>query len=94
MNKIQPMNGKVLVRLEEKKEQKTTGGLIVPGTAEEKKLEGKIEALAADAPKTLSVGDRVIYKEMSGTEVKYDGVRYLLMEAGDILAKFVEVDKI
>ena len=94
MNKIQPVNGYVLLRIAEKKEQKTAGGLIVPDTAFEKKTEGKIEAIASDAPKTISVGDRVIYKEMSGMEIKYEGVQYILIEAGDILAKFVEVDEI
>jgi len=95
MNKIQPVNANVLIRLDdEKKEQKTSGGLIVPDTAGEKKNEGKIEAIASDAPKTISVGDRVIYKEMSGTEIKYDDIKYLLMQAEDILAKFAEVDKI
>jgi len=95
MNKIQPVNANVLIRLDdEKKEQKTSGGLIVPDIAGEKKNEGKIEAIASDAPKTISVGDRVIYKEMSGTEIKYDDIKYLLIQAEDILAKFVEVDEI
>jgi chaperonin GroES len=94
MNKIQPVNGYVLIRFDERKETKTPSGIIVPGTVEEKKTKGTIEAIAADAPKTLSVGDRVLYKEFSGTELKHEGVDYLLIESGDILAKFVEVDQI
>ncbi len=94
MDKIQPLNGYVLVRIDEKKERKTSGGLIVPDTAETRRNEGVIEAVASDAPKTISVGDRVIYKEMSGTEVKFEGVKYLLIEASDLLAKFAAVDKI
>jgi len=94
MKKIQPMNRNVLIKLDEKKEQQTASGLVVPAIAAEKKNEGIIEAIASDAPKAFSVGDRVIYKEMSGTEIKYDGVEYILIEADDILAKSVEVDEI
>ena len=94
MKKIQPVNGYALIVLDAEKEQETVSGLIIPATAEESKTEGTVEAIASDAPKSISVGDRVIYKEMSGTEITYDGVKYLLIEADDILAKFVEVDEI
>ncbi|MEA2081726.1 MAG: co-chaperone GroES [Elusimicrobiota bacterium] len=94
MDKIQPVNGYVLLKVEEKKERKTASGIIVPGTVDEKKTGGTIAAIASDATKSLAVGDRVIFKEFSGTEIKLEGKEHLLMEADDILAKFVEVDKI
>lgn len=94
MNKIQPVNGFVLIRIDGKKERKTDSGLIIPDTVEEKRAEGTIEAIASDAPKTLAVGDRVIYKESSGIEVKNEDVLYILISAEDIVAKFAEVDKI
>ena len=94
MNKIQPVNGYVLLKIDHTKERKTDGGLIIPDTAEERKTEGIIEALASDAPKELAVGDHVIYKEMSGTEIKYEDVIYVLIQAEDIIAKCAEVDKI
>lgn len=94
MNKIQPVNGYVLLRIDGKKERKTDGGLIIPDTVEERRAEGTIEAIASDAPKTLAVGDQVIYKETSGIEVKHEDIRYVLISAEDIVAKFAEVDKI
>jgi len=94
MNKIQPVNGFVLIRIDGKKERKTDSGLIIPDTVEERRAEGTIEAIASDAPKTLAVGDRVIYKESSGIEVKHEDVLYILINAEDIVAKFAEVDKI
>lgn len=94
MKKIQPVNSNVLIRIDEPKEEKTGGGIIIPDTAREKRKEGIVEAIAPDAPKTLSVGDRVIYKDMSGTEINFNDVNYLLIQADDILAKIVEVDEI
>ncbi len=94
MKKIQPVNSNVLIRIDEPKEEKTVGGIIIPDTAREKRREGIIEAIAPEAPKTLSVGDRVIYKEMSGTEIKFNDVNYLFVQAEDILAKIVDVDEI
>jgi len=94
MKKIQPVNGYVLIRIEENQEEKTSSGLILPDTAGEKKDRGIVEAVATDVPKTIAVGDNVIFKEMSGTEIKYEGKKYLLIEYSDILAKFVEVDEI
>ena len=93
MKKIQPVNGNVLVKFEEAKEQ-TVGGIIIPDTAQEKPGEGKVVGIAADSTEQLAVGDIVLFKEYSGTKVTFDGEDYLLIPAGDILAKYVDVDVI
>ena len=94
MKKIQPINNNVLLKLEDATEGKTPGGIIIPDTAKEKSQEGKIVALPADSDIDLSVGDVVLYKGFSGTEINFEGESYLLILSDDILAKFVEVDSI
>ena len=94
MKKIQPVNDYVLIKLEEESEEKTSGGIIIPDTAKEKPKEGEVVGIAAGASEQISIGDRVIYKEYSGTQITYEGEEYLLIPASDILAKYVEVDSI
>ncbi|AIS53505.1 molecular chaperone GroES [Thermoanaerobacter kivui] len=94
MTKIQPVNGHALIKLEKDTEEKKVGGIIIPKTAEEKLNQGIIAGLAAGATDELAVGDRVIYKEFSGTRIKHEGEEYLIIPVDDILAKFVEVDEI
>jgi len=94
VNKLQPVNGHALIKLEKETEDKKVGGIIIPKTAQEKLNQGIIEGLAAGSTDELSVGDKVIYKEFSGTSIKHDGQEYLIIPVDDILAKFVEVDEI
>jgi chaperonin GroES len=94
MRKIQPINNNLLIKLDEVKEDKTSGGIIIPDTAKEKSQEGEVIAIPADSDSGLSVGDRVIYKSFSGTEITFEGEKYLIVPSDDILAKFVEVDAI
>jgi chaperonin GroES len=94
MRKIQPINDNLLIKLDEVKEDKTSGGIIIPDTAKEKPQEGEVVALPPDSDSGLSVGDRVIYKSFSGTEITFEGEKYLIVPSDDILAKFVEVDAI
>ena len=91
--KINPMNGRVLVRPLETAEE-TKGGIIIPDTAKEKPREGEIIAVAEDATEEVAVGDRVIYKEYGGTEVKVDDQTYMLLDTDDLLVKYVETDVI
>jgi len=93
MRKIQPVNNNVLIKVEEG-EEKTHGGIIIPETAREKPKEGEIVAIASGATEELSIGERVIYNESAGTEIEFEGVRYILLPVSDILAKYVEVDTI
>jgi len=94
MRKIQPINNNLLIKLDEVKEDKTSGGIIIPDTAKEKSQEGEVIALSPDSDIGVSVGDRVMYKSFSGTEITFEGEKYLIVPSDDILAKFVEVDVI
>lgn len=94
MNKIQPVNGHALIKLDKNTDEKKVGGIIIPKAAQEKLNQGVIAGLAAGSTDELSVGDRVIYKEFSGTTIKHEGDEYLIIPVEDILAKFVEVDEI
>ena len=91
--KLQPINGRILVKPIESKE-KTSSGIYLPDTAKEKVHEGEVIAVAEDATEEVAVGDRIIYKEFGGTEVKFDGEDYILLTEEDLLAKYEAVDKI
>jgi len=91
--KLQPINGRILVKPLEAKD-KTSGGIHLPDTAKEKLQEGKVIAVAEDATDEVAVGDRIIYKELGGTEVKVEGEDYILLTEDDLLAKYEAVDKI
>ena len=91
--KLRPINGRIIVKPFETKE-KTTGGIYVPDTAKKKLQEGAVIAIAEDATEEIAMGDRVIYKEFSGTEVKIDDEDYILFTEDDLLAKYEAMDKI
>jgi chaperonin GroES len=68
-------------------EQVTASGIIIPDTAKEKPLRGKVVAAGEgkkDEPMSVKVGDTVIYGQYSGTEIKIDGTNYLIMREADI----------
>jgi chaperonin GroES len=90
--KIRPLQDRVLVkRLEQ--EEKTKGGIIIPDTAKEKPIEGKVIAVGAgkvgddgkQRPLDVKPGDRVLFGKYSGTEVKIDGEEALILREEDIL---------
>jgi chaperonin GroES len=90
--KIKPLQDRILVqRVEE--EQTTKGGIIIPDTAKEKPIEGKIIAVGSGRvgddgkriPLEVKVGDRVLFGKYGGTEVKIEGQEYLIMREDDIL---------
>ncbi len=90
--KIRPLHDRIIVkRLEE--EEKTKGGIIIPDTAKEKPMEGKVIAvgkgkiLEDGKLQNLDVktGDRVLFGKYSGTEVKIEGEEHLIMREDDIL---------
>ena len=91
---IKPLEDRVLVQPLEA-EQKTASGLVIPDTAKEKPQEGKVVAIGPGRtddngkriPMDVAEGDVVIFSKYGGTEVKYDGNDYLLLNARDILAK-------
>jgi chaperonin GroES len=68
-------------------EQTTASGIIIPDSAKEKPLQGKIIAVGdgkKDEPMTVKVGDEVLYGQYSGTEIKLDGNTYLIMREADV----------
>ena len=89
---IRPLHDRVLVKPLEA-EEKTAGGIIIPDTAKEKPVEGKIVAagpgLRGDDGKQhkldVKKGDRILYGKWSGTEVKLDGDDLLIMKESDIM---------
>lgn len=90
---FQPMNGRILVKPLEAKE-KTAGGLYLPDSAKEKLREGEVIAKAKDATDEVVIGDHLIYKDFGGTEVRLEGEDYILLTEDDLLAKYMQVDKI
>jgi len=79
-------------------EAKSTGGIIIPDNAREKPSQGEIIAVGPGGrdeggkliPIDLKVGDRVLFGKWSGTEIKVDGVDYLIMKESDILGVLEE----
>jgi len=91
--KIRPLHDRIIVkRLEE--EEKTKGGIIIPDTAKEKPIEGKVIAVGdgkvkedgTKVPMEVKVGDRILFSKYAGTEVKIEGEEHLIMRQDDILA--------
>ena len=84
---IKPLADRVLV-LPAAAEEKV-GGIIIPDTAKEKPLHGKIVAVGngtKDEHMVLKEGDEVLYGKYSGTELEYEGEKYLIMRQSDVLA--------
>lgn len=91
--KLHPINGRIVVQPLAHAEE-TAGGIVIPDTAQEKRCEGKVIAIAEDATEEVAVGDRVIYKEYAGAEVTVDEQKYVLLQSDDLLVKYVAGDKI
>lgn len=81
---IKPLADRV-VAVREEAATKTASGIYLPDNAKEKPVFAKVEAIGPDV-KTLKVGDKIIYKEYSTTELKVDGVEYLVVKEEDVLA--------
>lgn len=85
---IKPLADRVLI-LPAPAEEKTIGGIIIPDTAKEKPLQGKVVAVGhgtKDEDMVLKEGDTVLYGKYSGTEIEHEGEKYLIMRQSDILA--------
>ena len=90
--KFRPLHDRLVVtRIDA--ENKTAGGIIIPDTAKEKPTEGEVIAVGPGGrdesgkliPIDVKKGDRVLFGKWSGTEVKIDGVEYLIMKESDIM---------
>lgn len=85
---IKPLADRVLI-LPAPAEEKTIGGIIIPDTAKEKPLQGKVVAVGhgtKDEEMVLKEGDTVLYGKYSGTEIEHEGEKYLIMRQSDIIA--------
>ena len=90
--KFRPLHDRVVIRRITALE-KTAGGIIIPDTAQEKPMEGQVEAVGPGArneqgavvPLDVKAGDRVLFGKWSGTEVKLDGEELLIMKESDLM---------
>src|ERR1700678_833309 len=96
--KFRPLHDRVVVKRIDA-EEKSSGGIIIPDTAKEKPSQGEVTAVGPGGrdetgkltPLDVKAGDRVLFGKWSGTEVKIDGVEYLIMKESDIMGVLDEV---
>ena len=89
---LRPLHDRVVVRRIEA-DEKTAGGIIIPDTAQEKPMQGEVVAVGSGGrdesgkliPVEVKAGDKVLFGKWSGTEVKIDGVEYLIMKESDTM---------
>jgi chaperonin GroES len=90
--KFRPLHDRILVKRVEE-EQKTKGGIIIPDSAKEKPIEGKVIAVGNGkrlddgklAALEIKAGDRILFGKYSGTEIKVDGDEHLILREEDVL---------
>jgi len=95
--KFRPLHDRVVVKRIEA-EEKTAGGIIIPDTAKEKPQQGEVVAVGPGGrdesgkliPIDVKAGDRVLFGKWSGTEVKIEGVEYLIMKESDVMGVLVD----
>ena len=95
--KFRPLHDRVVVKRIEA-EEKSAGGIIIPDTAKEKPQQGEVIAVGPGGrdeagkliPIDVKAGDRILFGKWSGTEVKIDGVEYLIMKESDIMGVLEE----
>lgn len=89
---IKPLGDRIIIKVVES-EETTKSGIVLPGTAKEKPMQGEVLAVGSGemvdgkkVPLEVKVGDKVIYSKYAGTEVKVDGNEYLIIRQSDVLA--------
>ncbi|MBC3802855.1 co-chaperone GroES [Acetobacterium fimetarium] len=89
---LKPLGDKVVIKVKDE-EVKTVGGIVLPGSAQEKPQQGTVIAVGSGeivdgkkVPLDVKVDDQVIYSKYSGSEIKIDGEEYLIIRQADILA--------
>ncbi len=97
--KFRPLHDRVVLTKIDA-DDKTAGGIIIPDTAKEKPQEGRVVAVGPGGrdengkltPIDIKVGDRVLFGKWSGTEVKIDGIEYLIMKESDVMGVLTETE--
>ena len=92
---LQPLGDRVVVKPLSEEDSKTPSGIYIPDTAKEKPQEGEVVAVGPGEPNDsgekikpdVEKGDKVVYSKYGGTEIKVDGIEYLILSSRDILAK-------
>jgi len=91
--KVRPLHDRVIVK-RVKEEEKTKGGIIIPDTAKEKPVEGKVVAVGKGKimdngnlqPLEVKKGDKILFGKYAGTEINIEGDEHLIMREDDIIA--------
>ena len=83
--KIKPLADRILVKVEVE-DEKTSGGIYIPQTAQEKTQQGKVLAIGDSEDIKVKVNDKIIYDKYAGTTIKVDGEEQLILKMSDILA--------
>ena len=92
---LMPVNQNIIVDLTDQKgEQKTASGIIIPDTAKEKPRFARVVAIANIENIEIAIGDIVFFKLYAGTEIEHDGKKYLVLPYADVLAKIVDTEEI
>lgn len=95
MKELVPLNQHVILDInDENSQQVTASGIIIPDTAKEKPSWAKVIAVGNIENSEVFVNDTVVYKKYSGTEVEFEGKKYLLIPYADLLAKIVETESL
>ena len=95
MKELQPLNENVLLDItEDKSEQRTASGIIIPDSAKEKPQYAKVVAIGNIENPGIVVGDIVFYKKYAGTEFDFESKKYMMVPYADLLAKIVETEAI
>ncbi|MCL2567770.1 MAG: co-chaperone GroES [Alphaproteobacteria bacterium] len=88
---FKPLHDRILVKRIEQ-EQKTAGGILIPDSAQEKPIQGEVVAVGNGItlengqvkPLNVAVGNKILFGKYSGTEIKLDGMEYLIMKESDV----------
>lgn len=95
MKELQPINQNVLLELtEDKSEQTTASGIIIPDSAKEKQEVAKVVAISNIENAEIAPGDEDLYKRYAGTEIDFNGKKFLLLPYSEILSKVVVTESI
>ncbi|PKP01209.1 MAG: co-chaperone GroES [Bacteroidetes bacterium HGW-Bacteroidetes-6] len=94
MKELQPINQQVVLDITIAGEQKTASGIIIPDAAKEKPMNAPVVAMSNIENAEIGIGDIVVFKKFSGTEIDFEGRKYLVIPYVDLLAKIVETESI